>query len=442
MFKFILKKITYGFLVMFGVITVIFFLFQIKPGDPARMLGGNNANEDILRAIRHDLGLELPVYQQYLLYLNDLSPLSMHNEVDKESHTYLDPGGDKYSYMKLFSVGKKAVVIKLPYFRRSYRFNEKVSVIISESLPGTIILALSSILLASFLGIFMGIIAAVNKGGFFDGFCSSVAILGISGPSYFVGLVIAWIGGYLWFKTTSLPIMPLAFFVLGLLLGISLNKFSRKQILGKFSYSYMFECAFKGLAYGFILWLTGFMINGMAGYEVLPLIGNYLELPGTGLNMAGSWIEPVMTDDGEFFEEYRWKNLILPTIALGIRPLAIVLQLTRSSMLEVLSQDYIRTARAKGLSGFNVLVVHALKNALNPVVTALSGWFASLLAGAVFIEEVFSWNGIGKEVFDAVFYDDLPLVIGSVLVISSMFVFLNILVDIVYGILDPRIRFS
>jgi peptide/nickel transport system permease protein len=143
---------------------------------------------------------------------------------------------------------------------------------------------------------------------------------------------------------------------------------------------------------------------------------------------------------GNVYEVYQWKNLILPTIALGIRPLAIVLQLTRSSMLEVLSQDYIRTAKAKGLSNFKVLVVHALKNALNPVVTALSGWFASLLAGAVFIEEVFSWNGIGKEVFDAVFYDDLPLVIGSVLVISSMFVFLNIIVDIVYGLLDPRIR--
>jgi peptide/nickel transport system permease protein len=436
-FRFILKKLAYGFLVMFGVITVIFFLFQIKPGDPARMLGGNNATEDILRAIRKDLGMDLPVYKQYLLYLNDLSPISVHN-VSDSSHTFLDTA--KYSYTKLFTIGDDALVIKFPYFRRSYRFNEKVSTIIAESLPGTIILAFSSIVLASILGIFMGIIAAVNKGGFFDNFCSTLAILGISGPSYFVGLVIAWIGGYIWFKTTSIPIMPVAFFVIGLLVGISLNKFSRKQILGKFSFSFMFECAFKGLSYGFVLWLIGFMVNGMAGYNALPLISNYFELPGTGLNMAGSLVEPVVTENGDYYEVYRWKNLILPTIALGIRPLAIVLQLTRSSMLEVLSQDYIRTAKAKGLSNFKVLVRHALKNALNPVVTALSGWFASLLAGAVFIEEVFAWNGIGKEVFDAVFYDDLPLVIGSVLVISSMFVFLNIIVDIVYGILDPRIR--
>jgi peptide/nickel transport system permease protein len=437
-FRFILKKLAYGFLVMFGVITVIFFLFQIKPGDPARMLGGNNATEDILRAIRKDLGMDLPVYKQYLLYLNDLSPISVHNVSDSSDHTFLDTA--KYSYTKLFTIGDDALVIKFPYFRRSYRFNEKVSTIIAESLPGTIILAFSSIVLASILGIFMGIIAAVNKGGFFDNFCSTLAILGISGPSYFVGLVIAWIGGYIWFKTTSIPIMPVAFFVIGLLVGISLNKFSRKQILGKFSFSFMFECAFKGLSYGFVLWLIGFMVNGMAGYNALPLISNYFELPGTGLNMAGSLVEPVVTENGDYYEVYRWKNLILPTIALGIRPLAIVLQLTRSSMLEVLSQDYIRTAKAKGLSNFKVLVRHALKNALNPVVTALSGWFASLLAGAVFIEEVFAWNGIGKEVFDAVFYDDLPLVIGSVLVISSMFVFLNIIVDIVYGILDPRIR--
>lgn len=438
MFKFIFKKIAYGFLVMFGVVTVIFFLFQIKPGDPARMLGGNNATEDILRAIRHDLGMDLPVFDQYCLYLNDLSPISIHNEVDSSSHTFLDTA--KYSYTKLFSIGEHALVIKLPYFRRSYHLKEKVSTIIAESLPGTIILAFSSIVLASLLGIFMGVIAAVNKGGFFDNFCSILAILGISGPSYFIGLIVAWIGGYIWFNTTYIPIMPVACMVLGLLVGISLNKFSRKQILGKFSFSFMFECAFKGLAYGFVLWVVGFMVNGMAGYDVLPLIGNYFELPGTGLNMAGSWKEPVVTEMGDVYEVYQWKNLILPTIALGIRPLAIVLQLTRSSMLEVLNQDYIRTAKAKGLSNFKVLVIHALKNALNPVVTALSGWFASLLAGAVFIEEVFAWNGIGKEVFDAVFYDDLPLVIGSVLVISSMFVFLNIIVDIVYGLLDPRIR--
>lgn len=423
---------------MFGVVTVIFFLFQIKPGDPARMLGGQNATEDILRAIRKDLGMDLPLHKQYLLYLNDLSPISVHNETDPESHTYLDTA--KYSYTKLFSIGGKALVIKLPYFRRSYRFNEKVSTIIAESMPGTIILAISSMLLACVLGIFMGVVSAVNKGGFFDNFCSTVAILGISGPSYFVGLIIAWIGGYVWYKTTMLPVIPIVFFGLGLLAGISLNKFSRKQILGKFSYSFMFECAFKGLAYGIVVWIIGFIVNGMMGYQFLPLMDNYFELPGTGLNMAGSYKEPIMTDDGEFYEVYRWKNLILPTIALGIRPLAIVLQLTRSSMLEVLSQDYIRTAKAKGLSNFRVLVGHALKNALNPVVTALSGWFASLLAGAVFIEEVFSWNGIGKEVFDAVFYDDLPLVIGIVLVISSLFVILNIIVDIIYGVLDPRIR--
>ncbi len=425
---------------MFGVITVIFFLFQITPGDPIRMLGGNNATDEILRAIKSDLGLDMPVYKQYCLYLNDLSPISFHKDEQKDSlsHLYLDTA--KYTAIKLFKFGDKVCVLKVPYFRRSYRFNEKVSVIIGESLPGTIILAFSSIILATVLGIFMGIVAAVNKGGFFDNFCSVLAILGISGPSYFVGLVIAWIGGYIWYSDTMIPMIPVAMFLLGLLFGISFNKFSRKRILNRFSFAFMFECAFKGLAYGFAIWVIAIMVNGMAGYELLPGIEAYFHLPGTGLNMAGPLIDGNMSDEGVYTEVYQWKNLIMPTIALGIRPLAIVLQLTRSSMLDVLSQDYIRTARAKGLSTFNVLVKHALKNALNPVVTALSGWFASLLAGAVFIEEVFSWDGIGKEVFDAVFYNDVPVVIGSVLVISSMFVFLNIIVDIVYGLLDPRIR--
>jgi peptide/nickel transport system permease protein len=162
-----------------------------------------------------------------------------------------------------------------------------------------------------------------------------------------------------------------------------------------------------------------------------------LEFPGTGLETNGSLYEI----DNLTGEEYlKISNLILPALTLGIRPLAIVLQLTRSSMLDVMSQDYIRTATAKGLSKYQVVVKHSLKNALNPVITAISGWFASLLAGAVFVENIFNWNGIGKKVFDSVVNDDFPVVVGSVLIIATMFVIINIMVDIIYGILDPRIR--
>ena len=123
-----------------------------------------------------------------------------------------------------------------------------------------------------------------------------------------------------------------------------------------------------------------------------------------------------------------------------MRPLAIVVQLMRSSLLDVLSQDYIRTAKAKGLSFYKIIITHALKNALNPVVTAISGWFAGLMAGAVFVEIVFSWKGIGYEVFDALTKNDLPVVMGATLVFATFFVVTNIVVDVIYGILDPRIR--
>jgi peptide/nickel transport system permease protein len=136
----------------------------------------------------------------------------------------------------------------------------------------------------------------------------------------------------------------------------------------------------------------------------------------------------------------QWKNLILPAFVLGIRPLAVVIQLMRNSLLDELGEDYIRTAKAKGLSTYSIIRKHALKNALNPVVTAISGWFASLLAGAVFVEYIFNWNGLGKEIVNALNTLDLPIIMGSVLIIATMFIIINIFVDIIYGWLDPRIR--
>ena len=157
----------------------------------------------------------------------------------------------------------------------------------------------------------------------------------------------------------------------------------------------------------------------------------------TGLEMTGSLY--VVNDFGEH-TSIQWKNLILPAIVLGIRPLAVIIQLMRNSLLEVLSQDYIRTAKAKGLTKYQVIKSHALKNALNPVITAVSGWFASMLAGAVFVEYIFNWNGLGKEIVNALNTLDLPIIMGSVLVIATLFIIINILVDIIYSWLDPRIR--
>ena len=159
----------------------------------------------------------------------------------------------------------------------------------------------------------------------------------------------------------------------------------------------------------------------------------------TNLEMTGSLYE--LDDFGEKMT-IKWKNLILPAIVLGIRPLAVVIQLMRNSLLEVLNQDYIRTARAKGLSEFQVIKNHAVKNALNPVVTAISGWFASMLAGAVFVEYIFGWNGLGKEIVNALNTLDLPVIMGAVLVIAVVFITINIFVDIIYAWLDPRVKLS
>ena len=157
----------------------------------------------------------------------------------------------------------------------------------------------------------------------------------------------------------------------------------------------------------------------------------------TNLEMTGSLYE--LDDFGEKMH-IKWKNLILPAIVLGIRPLAVVIQLMRNSLLEVLNQDYIRTARAKGLSEFQIIKKHAIKNALNPVVTAISGWFASMLAGAVFVEYIFGWNGLGKEIVNALNTLDLPVIMGSVLIIALLFIIINIFVDIIYTWLDPKVK--
>jgi peptide/nickel transport system permease protein len=157
----------------------------------------------------------------------------------------------------------------------------------------------------------------------------------------------------------------------------------------------------------------------------------------THLNMIGSLYS---VDDYGIGVHLELKNLILPVITLGIRPIAVVVELTKNSVLDVLSQDYIRTARAKGLPYYPILIKHVLKNALNPVVTAISGWLASLLAGAVFVEYIFDWKGMGVLMVDGLEKYDFPVVMGTLLYISIILVIINILCDIIYGWLDPRVK--
>ncbi len=338
------------------MVTVIFFLFNVLPGDPAQMMLGQNEDSDQIAAVRAKYGFDKSISTQYMYYLNDVSPLSFHS-TNSENYTYLRDG--KYSASQLFTIGNTTTVFKFPYLRESFtKQGKKVSQVIGETLPNTAVLAVSAIFIAIILGIFLGIISALYKDRWLDKTIQIFSTLGMSIPSFFSAILFAWFFGYILHEYTN-------------------------------------------------------------------------------LEMTGSLYE--LDDFGEKMN-IKWKNLILPAIVLGIRPLAVVIQLMRNSLLEVFNQDYIRTARAKGLTEFQIITRHAVKNALNPVVTAISGWFASMLAGAVFVEYIFGWNGLGKEIVNALNTLDLPVIMGSVLVIALLFIIINIFVDIIYGWLDPKVK--
>jgi len=351
MLGYILKKFLYGLAVLLGVVSVVFILFNVLPGDPARMTLGQRADVQSLEAVRKEFGLDRSKPAQFFLYLNDLSPVGLHGaDADQQQ---------KYHYVKLFAVGKDAVALKYPYLRRSYQTKRDVTTILSETIPNTFILALTAMIFATVIGVFLGVVSAVHKDTWIDKAANGFAILGISAPSFFAGIIIAWL-------------------------------------------------------FGFVL-------------------SDY-----TGLNMSGS----LYSYDPFRGEVMTWKNLWLPMVTLGLRPLAIIVQLTRSAMLDVLSQDYIRTARAKGLGSNAIIYKHALKNAMNPVITAISGWFASLLAGSFFVEYIFGYNGLGRITVFALEMSDFPVVMGSILFIAFVFVVINILVDVLYAFVDPRVKLA
>ena len=322
------------------------------------MMLGQRADAESIEAINRDLGRDKPIVTQYINYLNDLSPISLHNNADSSSFFYLS--SEKYNYATLLKMGSTSLVIKTPYLRLSYQSQRKVSSIIATAFPQTAVLALTAMFFALVVGITLGVISALHKDSWIDRLSLVLSTLGMSLPSFFAAILIAWLFAYV-----------------------------------------------------------------LADW--------------TGLNMFGNLFSVDDYGEGEYLD---LKNLILPAFTLGIRPLATLTQLTRNSMLEALSQDYIRTARAKGISFKRVVLRHALRNALNPVVTSASGWLASLLAGAVFVEYVFDWKGIGVVVVDALDKYDFPVIMGAVLLIAVMLIIVNIVVDIIYGFIDPRVRIS
>ncbi|HEV7331099.1 MAG TPA: ABC transporter permease [Flavisolibacter sp.] len=346
MLTFILRKMVYGLLVLVGVVILVFVLFQ-GFGDPSRLVMGQTGDARTQENIRRELYLDQPKWKQFLFYLNDISPVALHT---KEEIAAKELKG-------IFIGGETKLALKLPYLRKSYQTKKPVGAVLMEALPGTLMLAFAAMAIAVIIGIPLGVLAAVKQNTWMDTSAVFASIVGISAPSFFMAIIIAYLFGFVWSD-----------------------------------------------------W--------------------------TGLHITGSWFDI----DSEGTRRLTLQNLILPAFTLGIRPLAIITQLTRSAMLDVLDQDYIRTAYAKGLSRKTVIWKHALRNALNPVITAITGWFAELLAGAFFIEWIFGWKGIGKVTVDALEKLDFPVVMGSVLVSATFFILVNVLADVLYGIVDPRVR--
>jgi peptide/nickel transport system permease protein len=349
--QFLARKALFLIAVLGGLILFIFILFVTLPS-PEQVLSGQRSDKATTEAIVRDLGLDQPKWKQFLWYINDLSPLSFYEENSKK---IMLAGG-------LNIVKTKDVIVKLkwPYLRASFRTKQPVSQIIASAFTGTLVLAIAALFLALLIGVPLGVWAARKQGSVLDNGIVGLSTIGISVPSFFSAMLIAWLFGFVWKSYTGLS-------------------------------------------------MTGSL------WEIDPL--------GEGRTLA-------------------WKNLILPAIALGIRPLAVFVQLTRNTMVDVLHMDFVRTARAKGMAESRVVWKHAFPNAMNPLITSVGGWFSSLLAGAFFTEYIFNWKGLGKVTIEALQQSDLPVIMGTVLFTACLFFVVNIITEMLYFWIDPRLRYE
>ena len=307
MITYLINRLALSAIVVFGVSILVFSMLHLVPGDPAVVMLSESASGQDVEQLRHDLGLDQPLWVQYTLYIGHV----VHGDLG-----------------------------------RSIRLQQPVAQLIAGRLPNTLELAITSLTLATILGVAVGAMSAVRRGRVSDHAVMAAALLGVSLPSFWLGLLL------------------ILFF--GLRLG------------------------------------------------VLPIAGN---------------------QDG-------LTSLVLPAVTLAAVPTATIARLTRSGLLDVLGEDYIRTARAKGLRELAVIVNHALRNSMIPVITVVGVQFGVLLGGAVIVETVFAWPGVGRLLIDAVSARDFPLVQGIMLFISISFVLVNLLADVVYAYVDPRIRYA
>lgn len=334
MLKYIVKRILMLIPVLFGVSVIVFLIMRVFSPDPAPIVLGQHATQEAVNAWREANGLNAPMYVQFFQFIGGVFR------------------GD---------------------LGTSYYTKVPVTEEIFARFPATVELAVAAIILASIFGLLIGVFSAVKKNSIFDNLGMFIALIGVSMPIFWLGIL-------------------------------------------------------------FIILFSGML-------HILPSSGRIDPLLQPAAATGFYLIDSLMQGNTDaFFDAV--KHLILPATALGMYSMAIITRMTRSSMLETLGQDYIRTARAKGISEGRVIGKHALRNALIPIVTVIGLQFGSLLGGAMLTETVFSWPGIGSYVVTCILKSDFPVVQGVVLLIATIFVIVNLVVDVIYAFLDPRIKFA
>jgi len=320
--------------VFLGVSVLVFGFIHLIPGDPATAMLGERATPERADAVRKQLGLDRPIYEQYFLYMSKVLRGDLGTSIVR---------GDPV----------------LPDILRRF--------------PATVELATAAIILALLGGIPIGIVSAVWRGSFMDSLARVWALVGVSMPIFWLGLMLAWVFGVM------------------------------------------------------LKWLpTGFRLQAGTSFEPIT---NFVILDTI---LKGDWA--ALGD--------ALRHIVLPSLALATIPLAVIARMTRASMLEVLSRDYIRTAEAKGLRQAKVVLHHAMRNALLPILTVVGLQVGSLLAGAILTETIFSWPGIGRWVFESIEARDYAIVQGASLFIAVVVVVVNLATDLLYAAVDPRIKYD
>ena len=334
MLTYFLRRVALTIPTFLALMFLTFYAIRLVPGDPVEVrMGERGVSPERLVALRHELGLDLPVWRQFFDYVGHVLR------------------GD---------------------FGVSLATQQKVLTEFLTLFPATLELSFFAMVFAVLIGMPAGAVAAVRRGGFFDQALMTVSLFGYSMPIFWWGLVL------IMFFSVTLGIAPVS---------------GRIDLI-----NYSFDQP------------TGFML-----------------------------IDAALSDQQGAMKD-ALRHLILPAIVLGTVPLGVIARMTRSAMLEVLSEDYVRTARAKGLSPMRVIGVHALRNAMLPVVTVIGLSISGLMAGAVLTENIFSWPGIGSWLIQSIFRRDYPALQGGVLLVSAVVILVNLGVDLLYGLIDPRIR--